>query len=49
MKYWKSGKQLQNGKYIIQDLLGIGGFGITYRALEQSSNQLVAIKTLNYR
>ncbi|NET43650.1 bifunctional serine/threonine-protein kinase/formylglycine-generating enzyme family protein [Okeania sp. SIO2B3] len=49
MKYWKSGKQLQNGKYIIQDLLGIGGFGITYRALEQNSNQLVAIKTLNYR
>ena len=49
MKYWKSGKQLQNGKYIIQDLLGIGGFGTTYRALEQASHQLVAIKTLNYR
>ncbi|MGK7921338.1 MAG: SUMF1/EgtB/PvdO family nonheme iron enzyme [Trichodesmium sp.] len=49
MKYWKSGKQLQDGKYIIQDLLGIGGFGTTYRALEQNSNQLVAIKTLNYR
>ncbi len=49
MKYWKSGKQLQDGKYIIQDLLGIGGFGITYRALEKNSNQLVAIKTLNYR
>lgn len=49
MKYWKSGKQLQDGKYIIEDLLGIGGFGTTYRAFEQNSNQLVAIKTLNYR
>jgi serine/threonine protein kinase len=29
---WKSGQQLQSGKYTIEQELGAGGFGITYRA-----------------
>jgi serine/threonine protein kinase len=42
---WKSGTKLQRGKYIIQDVLGEGGFGITYKAKRTQSNQLVVIKT----
>ena len=33
-----------NGEYIIDDVLGQGGFGITYKAVEHRSNQRVAIK-----
>jgi serine/threonine protein kinase len=46
---WASGQQLKNGKYIIDGLLGMGGFGVTYRAKEKPSGKVVAIKTLNYR
>lgn len=47
MLYWTSGQQLSDGKYIIEAILGTGGFGVTYRAREQPSGQSVAIKTLN--
>ena len=39
-----SGKELQNGKYRIIDLLGQGGFGITYLAEQVSLGRKVAIK-----
>ena len=39
-----SGKELQNGKYRIIDLLGQGGFGITYLAQQVSLGRKVAIK-----
>lgn len=42
------GKCLQNGKYTIQEELGRGGFGITYRAIHHSLNQRVVIKTLRW-
>ena len=38
------GKELQNGKYRIIDVLGQGGFGITYLALQVKLNRKVAIK-----
>lgn len=38
---------LQKGKYTINGTLGIGGFGITYRALHTQLNQTVVLKTLN--
>ena len=42
------GTSLQNGKYVIKDELGRGGFGVTYRAVHQSLNQIVVVKTLRW-
>ncbi len=47
MQVWQPNQQLENGKYIIEQYLGRGGFGITYIARQQPSGKLVAIKTLN--
>jgi serine/threonine protein kinase len=43
---WASGQKLQEGKYRIESVLGVGGFGITYLARDSVGN-LVVIKTLN--
>ena len=40
----KAGTQLQNGRYVITGVLGQGGFGITYEAMQTSLNKRVAIK-----
>ena len=48
MRHWDKGKQLHDGKYIIEEYLGGGGFGVTYRAQNPKEGKLVAIKTLNY-
>lgn len=42
------GASLQNGKYVIKDELGRGGFGVTYRAVHQPLNQIVVVKTLRW-
>jgi serine/threonine protein kinase len=47
MIIWQQGQQINNGRFIIQSVLGTGGFGITYKALEPSTGKLYAIKTLN--
>jgi serine/threonine protein kinase len=44
---WQSGQQLQAGKYIIQEELGEGGFGITYKAQHTLLNSSLVIKTPN--
>lgn len=42
-----AGKVLQNGKYILDNPIGQGGFGITYKATHTYLGQTVVIKTLN--
>jgi len=47
MRHWPPGQQLHEGKYLIEAILGGGGFGVTYRAQNRKEGKLVAIKTLN--
>ena len=47
MRHLNTGENLQNGRYTINDILGAGGFGITYLATATPSNEQIAIKTLN--
>ncbi|HLO86989.1 MAG TPA: serine/threonine-protein kinase [Nostocaceae cyanobacterium] len=48
MRLWMPNQQLNNGRFIIQKILGSGGFGVTYSAREQLTGKLVVIKTLNH-
>lgn len=41
------GKTLQGGKYTLEQELGRGGFGVTYKATHHYLGQTVVIKTLN--
>ena len=47
MSYWKKGKELNQGKYIVEQLLGFGGFGVTYKVKQTRTNKIFALKTLN--
>ncbi|WP_017293587.1 serine/threonine-protein kinase [Geminocystis herdmanii] len=47
MIYWKTGQIIQKGKYVVDKVLGTGGSGITYRARDVQTGDIVAIKTLN--
>ncbi len=47
MSDWSAGEHLKNGRYEIESIIGIGGFGATYRARDLYNDSLVAIKTLN--
>ena len=50
MRYWKKGNELNNGKYVVEQILGSGGFGVTYRVKQtDKNNKLFALKTLNYQ
>ena len=46
MQHLRPNTTLQGGKYRIERVLGQGGFGITYLAIQVSSNRQVAIKEL---
>lgn len=43
---WASGQKLQSEKYTIEERIGEGGFGVTYRARDNNGRRVV-IKTLN--
>ncbi len=42
-----AGKTLQRGKYTLEQEIGRGGFGITFKATHHYLHQIVVIKTLN--
>ena len=44
---WQKGYKLQGGRYVIEKVLGEGGFGITYQAQHTLLKQWVVIKTPN--
>ncbi|XHR83357.1 MAG: SUMF1/EgtB/PvdO family nonheme iron enzyme [Gloeotrichia echinulata GP01] len=48
MKLWIPNQHLKNGRFIIQKVLGGGGFGVTYSAIEQRTSKIFVIKTLNH-
>ncbi|MCU0552490.1 MAG: serine/threonine protein kinase [Leptolyngbya sp. Prado105] len=41
------GQTISNGKYTLQEEIGRGGFGITFKAIHHFLDQTVVIKTLN--
>jgi eukaryotic-like serine/threonine-protein kinase len=47
MVYWQAGERLNNNKYIVNEILGSGGFGVTYKITEAKTNRLFTLKTLN--
>lgn len=47
MGYWKEGDELNKGKYVVKQLLGSGGFGVTYKVKQIRTNKIYALKTLN--
>lgn len=47
MQLWTPNQTLKNGRFIVQKVLGGGGFGVTYSVAEQRTGKLFAIKTLN--
>ncbi|WP_016950358.1 serine/threonine-protein kinase [Anabaena sp. PCC 7108] len=48
MKLWQLNQYLNHGKFIVQKMLGSGGFGVTYSVRERDTGKLFVIKTLNY-
>ncbi|MEH1856454.1 MAG: serine/threonine-protein kinase [Nostoc sp.] len=45
--FWVPGEKLEGGKYIVQKVLGQGGFGITYLAKDIYLDRNVVLKTFN--
>jgi eukaryotic-like serine/threonine-protein kinase len=48
MKLWQANQCVNNGRFIIQTVLGSGGFGVTYSVREVFTNKIFVIKTLNH-
>ncbi len=48
MQVWQNNQEIKNGRFLIQKVLGAGGFGITYLVMEQKTHKPYVIKTLNH-
>ncbi len=48
MRFWEENQKLEESQLTIQKMIGGGGFGVTYRAIENNTGKLVVIKTLNH-
>ena len=49
MQQLKQGTLLQGGKYRIEKVLGQGGFGITYLAVQEMLDRKVCLKEFFYK
>lgn len=47
MVNWEKGKELKNGKFIVEKYLGQGGYGYTYKVIKSRTKETFAVKTLN--
>lgn len=43
-KYWLNPETILDGRYVIKEVIGEGGFGITYKGIHKSIGMTVAIK-----
>ncbi len=48
MQVWQNNQEIKNGRFLVQKVLGAGGFGITYLVVEQQTLKPYVIKTLNH-
>jgi serine/threonine protein kinase len=46
---WQANQTIKDGRFLIQAILGSGGFGVAYRAEDRKERRQVVIKTLNQR
>ena len=46
MQLWQPGQELDRGKFVVEQLLGFGGFGVTYRVRQNKTGKMFVIKTL---
>ncbi|WP_236140929.1 serine/threonine-protein kinase [Nostoc sp. CMAA1605] len=48
MQIWTPNQNIQNQRFTIQKVIGSGGYGITYSAIEQRTGKTFVLKTLNH-
>jgi eukaryotic-like serine/threonine-protein kinase len=46
---WQANQTIKDDRFLIQAILGGGGFGVAYRAEDRKEHRQVAIETLNQR
>jgi serine/threonine protein kinase len=44
MQYWQPNQNLKNGRFTIQKILGGGGYGVTYSAIDHNTGKIIATR-----